>query len=92
MCSSDLAAISLGPNPTFDESAAKVEAYLLDYRGFLYDRPLTVDFLARLRDIKRFDSVDNLIAEMTADVARVREIVSECRRAGRCSQHDRSHS
>jgi len=86
------AAISLGPNPTFDESVAKIEAYLLDYQGCLYDRPLTVDFLARLREIKRFDSVDNLIAEMTADVAQVRRIVSECCGAGGCSQHDRSHS
>jgi riboflavin kinase/FMN adenylyltransferase len=82
----------LGPNPTFDESVAKIEAYLLDYQGCLYDRPLTVDFLARLREIKRFDSVDNLIAEMTADVAQVRRIVSECCGAGGCSQHDRSHS
>lgn len=70
------AAISLGPNPTFDEGVRKVEAYLLDYAGDLfYDRRIEVDFLARLRDIVRFDSVGGLVAEMGRDVAAAREIV-----------------
>jgi riboflavin kinase/FMN adenylyltransferase len=86
------AAISLGPNPTFDDSALKVEVYLLDFQGWLYDRPLTVDLLARLRDIKRFDSVDALIAEMTADVAEVRKTVSNCCGTAACPRNDRSPS
>ena len=69
------AAISLGPNPTFDERVRKVEAYLMDYAGQLYDRQIEVDFLTRLRDIVRFDSVDRLVAEMGRDVAAAREIV-----------------
>jgi len=69
------AAVSLGPNPTFDEGQRKVEAYLLDYdREQLYDRRIEVDFLARLRDIVRFDSVAGLIAQMERDVAAAREI------------------
>jgi riboflavin kinase/FMN adenylyltransferase len=68
------AAVSIGPNRTFHEQALKVEAHLLDFQGDLCDRPLEVDFLARLRDIKRFDSVDRLIAEMTQDVQSVRRI------------------
>ncbi|HUT93238.1 MAG TPA: bifunctional riboflavin kinase/FAD synthetase [Thermoguttaceae bacterium] len=70
------AAISLGPNPTFDEGVRKVEAHLMDYAGELfYDRQIEVDFLARLRDIVRFDSVGRLVAEMGRDVAAAREIV-----------------
>jgi riboflavin kinase/FMN adenylyltransferase len=66
------AAISLGPNPTFDEGGLKVEAHLLDYRGDLYDRWIEVDFLARLRDIVRFASVEGLLTEMQRDVAATR--------------------
>ncbi len=70
------AAISLGPNPTFDEGVRKVEAHLMDYAGQLfYDRRIEVDFLARLRDIVRFDSVGRLVAEMGRDVAAARKIV-----------------
>jgi riboflavin kinase/FMN adenylyltransferase len=69
------AAISLGSNPTFDESVGKVEAHLMEYAGELYDRQIEVDFLRRLRDIVRFDSVGQLVAEMGRDVAAAREIV-----------------
>lgn len=71
------AAISLGPNPTFHEGALKVEVYLIGYEGLLYDRPLAVDFLARLREIRRFDSVDLLLAQMAQDVAVARRVAEE---------------
>jgi riboflavin kinase / FMN adenylyltransferase len=66
-------AVSLGPNPTFDEGLLKVEAYLIGYEGFLYDQPIEVDFLARLRDIERFGSVEALVAQMARDVAAVKK-------------------
>jgi riboflavin kinase / FMN adenylyltransferase len=62
------AAVSLGPNPTFDDGALKVEAYILGFDGDIYGQPVEVDFLARLRDIKRFESVDALLAQMARDV------------------------
>ena len=70
------AAISLGPNPTFDEGGLKIEAHLIDYRGTLYDRPLEVDFLARLRDVERFASADQLVAQMREDVAATKAILA----------------
>ncbi len=66
------AALSLGSNPTFDENALKVEAYLLDFQGDLYDRPLQIDFYGRLRETRRFDSVKALVQQMAVDVAAVR--------------------
>ena len=36
----------------------------------IYEQPIEVDFLARLREIKRFASVDALVAQMARDVAR----------------------
>ncbi len=73
------AALSIGPNPTFHEQALKVEACLLDFEGDLYDRPIEVDFLARLRDIKRFASAAELVRQMTDNVQAVRRIhAQEC--------------
>ena len=70
------AAVSLGPNPTFDEMGLKLEAYLIGYSGTLYDRRIELDFLARLRDVIRFDSVDELLAQMARDVAKTEEIAA----------------
>ena len=52
------AAINIGPNPTFGENAKKVEVHLIGFEGTLYGQPLEVDFLARLRDIQTFGSID----------------------------------
>ena len=71
------AAMSVGPNPTFDEGELKVEAHLVGYQGTLYNRQIEVDFLARLRNIERFNSVDQLIAQMTRDVAATQRIAAE---------------
>ncbi len=72
------AAISLGGNPTFDESQMKLEVYIVDFTGNLYGREVQVDFLQRLRDIKRFASAEELIAQMSDDVEKTREIVRRC--------------
>jgi riboflavin kinase/FMN adenylyltransferase len=47
---------------------------VLDFDGDLYGHVLRLEFLDRLRGELRFDSVDELVAQMHADVARVREI------------------
>jgi riboflavin kinase / FMN adenylyltransferase len=66
-------AVSLGPNPTFGEGKRKVEAHLVGFQGDLYDRPIEIDFLARLREIRRFPSVEALRVQMAADVAKTIE-------------------
>lgn len=73
------AAISVGPNPTFDEANLKVEAHLIQYDGELHGRTIEVDFLARLRDIKRFGSVDQLTAQMDRDISAARQIAQQYR-------------
>ncbi len=71
------AAISVGGNPTFDESSLKVEPYLIDYQGSLYDEIIEVDFLSRLRDILRFESVEQLVAQMDRDVEATRKVTEQ---------------
>jgi riboflavin kinase/FMN adenylyltransferase len=63
------AAINVGPNPTFGEQHMKVEVHLIGFQGTLYGQPLEVDFLARLRDIQRFDNVEALKAQLGRDIA-----------------------
>jgi riboflavin kinase/FMN adenylyltransferase len=68
------AAVNIGPNPTFGESALKVEVHLIGFAGSLYGQPLEVDFLARLRSIQPFASVEQLKQQLARDVAAARRI------------------
>jgi riboflavin kinase/FMN adenylyltransferase len=71
------AAVNVGVRPTFDsDRGVLIETYLLDFSGDLYGQTLRVAFLERLRGEKRFDSVDDLVAQMHLDVGRAREIAS----------------
>jgi len=69
------AAISLGRRPTFYEESALLllEAYLVDFDGDLYGQPAHVRFRRHLRRQERFDTADELIAQMARDVQAVRE-------------------
>jgi riboflavin kinase / FMN adenylyltransferase len=71
-----VAAISVGTNPTFEVRQRRVEAYVLDFDGDLYGDALGIEFVQRLRGMEKFDSVPDLIAQMTDDVARTRLIVA----------------
>jgi riboflavin kinase / FMN adenylyltransferase len=70
------AAVNIGPNPTFQENARKVEAHLLDFSGDLYGRALWVDLFERIREVRKFASRDQLIGQIEQDVAAARTILS----------------
>jgi riboflavin kinase/FMN adenylyltransferase len=72
-----LAALSVGTNPQFSGDAVTIEAYLLDFDDDLYDRRLRVEVGERLRDERRFESIDALIAQIRADVAHIRQLSRE---------------
>ena len=71
------AAISLGRRPTFydDQEHSLLEAYLLDFDGDLYGQQVAVQFVEHLRGEQRFDSVDDLVAQMRRDCDRARTIL-----------------
>lgn len=64
------AAIHIGANLTFDATATTVEAHLIGCQDDLYGTTLDVDFSERLRDTRRFASVEELKAQLATDVAR----------------------
>jgi len=71
------AAVSIGVRPTFTTGRGElIEAYILDFEGDLYGSVLQLDFLARLRGERRFESSEALIEQMRADVRRTREVAA----------------
>ncbi len=74
------AAISVGVNPTFGGqvgvSPIRIEAFILDFDGDIYGGVVRLEFWSRLRDELKFDSVDDLVAQMASDVDLTRSLVS----------------
>jgi len=71
-------AISLGRRPTFyvEAHASLLEAHLLDFEGDLYDEKVKVRFVAWLRGEVRFESVDDLVAQIARDCDEARRLLS----------------
>ena len=72
------AAISIGNNPTFDGVPARqVEAYVLDEDIDLYGRTVELAFVENLRGMERFDTVEQLIAQLVRDVEDTRRALAD---------------
>lgn len=69
---------SVGVRPTFDPpgSPPRVEAFVIDYEGDLYDRVARLEFLRYLRPELRFDSAQTLIDQMNVDTLNAREVLA----------------
>jgi riboflavin kinase/FMN adenylyltransferase len=67
---------NIGVRPTFNETDATIETHLLRYSGDLYGRRVRLSFVQRLRDERRFDSVDALRAQIEADERRATHLFS----------------
>lgn len=68
---------SLGTRPTVDGVEPLLEVHLFDFDGDLYGRRIEVEFVARLRDEVRFDSLPALVEQMHDDSARARALLSQ---------------
>ncbi|MFE9403960.1 bifunctional riboflavin kinase/FAD synthetase [Streptomyces sp. NPDC006530] len=78
------AAISVGTNPQFDGTERTVEAYAIDRVGLdLYGLHVAVDFLAYVRGMAKFDSIEELLEAIGDDVKRSTELIEayDARRA-----------
>ena len=62
-----------------------MESFILDYQNDLYGKPVRLSFLRRIREEKKFASVDQLVAQMAADVASARAVFDELRLTGEAS-------
>jgi riboflavin kinase / FMN adenylyltransferase len=68
---------SLGTRPTVDGTDMLLEVHVFDFVGDLYGREMEVEFVAKLRDEARFDSLDALIVQMKIDAAQARDVLSK---------------
>ncbi len=64
---------NIGVRPTVDGRRCLLEVHLLDFEGDLYGRHLQVEFLKKLREERRFESLAALQAQIARDVAAARE-------------------
>lgn len=66
------AVVNVGVRPTFGEATLAVEAYLLDFSGDIYGQTMILTFVSRIREERRFPSVDALKAQIQADAEEAR--------------------
>lgn len=69
------AAVSVGVSPTFaDVAKSNLEAHILDFDGDIYGKYLTLRFIARNRDMMRFESTEELVEAIEGDIAAARRL------------------
>jgi riboflavin kinase/FMN adenylyltransferase len=68
---------SLGTRPTVNGTEPLLEVHVFDFAGDLYGRAIEVEFVAKLRDEVKFDSLDAMTVQMQIDAARAREVLSK---------------
>jgi riboflavin kinase/FMN adenylyltransferase len=71
--------MNLGPRPTFGDTAASLEVHCFDLDADLYGAAIRVDFVARLRDTKKFDGIDALKAQLAKDAIDAKRALATAR-------------
>jgi riboflavin kinase/FMN adenylyltransferase len=68
-------AANIGTCPTFENGEFSLEVHLLDFSGDIYGEELGVEFVARLREERRFPNIEALAAQIHADIRAAREVL-----------------
>ncbi len=71
-----MAATCIGYRPTFGIHAMTIEAFILNFDEDIYDKPLRLEFVRRIRDEQTFSSVETLVEQMKLDIERTQDILS----------------
>jgi riboflavin kinase/FMN adenylyltransferase len=70
------AAVTVGIPPSFPDAIHPLEAHLVGFEGDLEGSTIVVEFVERLRDLRRFDRREDLIVAIGSDVDRAQEVLS----------------
>ncbi len=65
------AVINYGARPTFDLNGKLIEAHVIGYNGNLYNKVVKIYFLKYLREVKKFNDIEKLKAQIEEDIRRV---------------------
>jgi riboflavin kinase/FMN adenylyltransferase len=74
--------MNLGPRPTFGDSTTSLEAHLFDTGGDFYGAHVRVDFVARLRETRKFASAEQLSAQLRHDERDARSALTQVQLSG----------
>ncbi len=74
---------SVGTRPTFDLIKPLLEVYLFDFDRDIYGEYIHVDFVEFLRDEEKFESVEELVAQMQRDAENARSILATAGRVNK---------
>lgn len=68
---------NVGFNPTFGEKSLRVEVYILDFHRDIYGEEISIRFIDRIRDERKFPSKDELVMQMKRDVLKGKTILEK---------------
>jgi riboflavin kinase/FMN adenylyltransferase len=66
---------NIGYRPTFGSHKLLIETHIFDFNSDIYGKRLRLEFIERIRDEKRFESVDALASEIRKDVEKVKDVL-----------------
>ncbi|EAX86882.1 Riboflavin kinase / FAD synthetase family protein [Trichomonas vaginalis G3] len=68
---------SIGKNPTFQTEEPTFEVHILDFNDDIYGEIITVEVLAYIRPMITFNSIGDLIKQITTDCQTARDTLSQ---------------
>lgn len=69
--------MNIGYNPTVSGTEKSIEIHFFDYENNLYDKKLQIDILERIRDEHKFDTLEDLKAQLQVDKKTSLAIISK---------------
>ena len=66
---------NIGDNPTFEGCNRRLEVNILDFTGDIYDAPLTVQFVTKMREQKKFSGIEALVHQLHQDKEKARVLL-----------------
>lgn len=67
----------IGTNPTFENKKMKIETYIMDFSKDIYGKNISIEFLEYLRPDYKFNSPEELIAQMEKDKKTGRKLIEK---------------
>lgn len=65
------AMLNIGTRPTFDGKGTTIEVHIPDFASDLYGKPLTISFISKIREERRFHSPEELVEQLNKDLENI---------------------
>lgn len=68
--------MNIGYRPTINDEQHRIEVFILDFEGDLYDQEIQIELLTRIRDEQKFEGKDQLVAQIRKDETQFRAFIA----------------